>query len=126
MKHIVRTQKAVRGEDHLLENVFAIIDSRIQYIEYQNRKIFDGCVDEKEKPITRLSMPFLNESKRLVNNFEYLLEQISRSSRSMKLLLFLRTRLIRENARVVLDLLTNSQYLDYSEDRLQQILSIEH
>ncbi|MEL6866999.1 MAG: hypothetical protein AAFP19_21420, partial [Bacteroidota bacterium] len=66
------------------------------------------------------------ESKRLITNFDSLLEQISRSSRSVKLLLFLRTRLIRENARIVLDLLTNSRYLNYSEDSLQRILSIKH
>ncbi|MEL6867365.1 MAG: hypothetical protein AAFP19_23265, partial [Bacteroidota bacterium] len=66
MKHVLkRTSKTAGGEDHLLDNVFAIIDSRLQYIEYQNKKIFDAYV-EKRSDLGRsmLSMPFLNESKR--------------------------------------------------------------
>ena len=124
MKHYKEAGRKRAPDNSLLENVYAIIDSRIQYLEYQNERLFRQHTELESQSVNTSdsSLPLLIGSKKLINNFESLLDQITSSNHTLKLLLFLRTRLIKENARVVLELLTDNRFLDYSEDRLQQFL----
>jgi len=89
----------------LKEAVFAIIDSRIQFIEYEQSNLVN---QHEESP--------LNEQ------LEKLIRKIEHFSRSLKLLLLLRSRLNLQNASTILDLLTNGKYLSYSVETLTQAL----
>ncbi|MEM1318637.1 MAG: hypothetical protein AAGG75_00205 [Bacteroidota bacterium] len=128
MKHARKLSKTVplpTMEYSLLESVYAIIDSRIQFLEYQNDKLFRSYLKKGEEDADVLHLNLNSGPRSLLNNFEDLLGQIAKSSRSVKLLLFLRTHLLTENARLVLDLLTSDKYLNYSEDTLNQMLALE-
>ena len=89
----------------LKEAVFAIIDSRIQFIEYEQNTLVS---QHEESP--------LNEK------LEKLIKKIEHFSRSLKLLLLLRSRLNLDNASMILELLTNGKYLSYSVETLTQVL----
>ena len=89
----------------LKEAVFAIIDSRIQFIEYEQSNLVNQYEDSP-----------LNEQ------LEKLIRKIGHFSRSLKLLLLLRSRLNLQNASTILDLLTNGKYLSYSVETLTQAL----
>lgn len=89
----------------LKEAVFAIIDSRIQFIEYEQSNLVSR---HEESP--------LNEQ------LEKLIKKIEHFSRSLKLLLLLRSRLNLDNASTILELLTNGKYLSYSVETLTQAL----
>lgn len=88
---------------NLKEAVYAIIDSRIQFIEYEQKNIVD-------------------QHSGLNEQLENLIKKIEQFSRSLKLLLLLRSNLKQDNANTILDLLTNSKYLGYSVEHLSQIL----
>lgn len=122
MEHAINTlsNKTPRMESSLVESVFAIIDSRIQYLEYQNDKRFKSYFKNKEQEdIVNLE---LQKSQSLLNNFEDFLTHLSSSSKSIKKLLFLRNSLLIENAGLVLDLLTDDHYLRFTEERLNLLL----
>ncbi len=127
MKHAIDIAPALARLDveySLLESVYAIIDSRIQFLEYQNDKLFKSYLKKDKKGLGTdvLHLNINSEPRFLLNNFESLLGQVSKSSKSVKLLLFLRTHLLKENANKVLDLLTNDKYLNYSEGNLYGML----
>ncbi|MEM9823797.1 MAG: hypothetical protein AAF985_22120 [Bacteroidota bacterium] len=89
----------------LKEAVFAIIDSRIQFIEYEQSNLVKQHEDSP-----------LNE------RLEKLIRKIEQFSRSLKLLLLLRSHLNLENAKTIFDLLTNGKYLSYSVESLTHLL----
>ncbi|MEM9919642.1 MAG: hypothetical protein AAF990_16215 [Bacteroidota bacterium] len=118
------------GFTDLTDQVFAIIDSRIQYLEYENDRMLTGCFEKKPpeetaaiKPTT-IERPKKKDAGRMINNFDSLLAHARNTGHSLKLLFFLRTHLLRENARVVLDLLTNNRYLKYNEEHLGFLLQV--
>ena len=126
MEHAINTIKLPKKgmEYNLLESVYAIIDSRIQYLEYQNDKLFKSYL-RKEKRGTQediLTLDLRTESQFLLNNFEKLLSHLAISSKSVKLLLLLRNCLLKDNANLILELLTNDTYLKLSEEKLNHLL----
>ena len=127
MEHAIETIKSPKKgmEYNLLESVYAIIDSRIQYLEYQNNKLLKSYLGEREQVGREdLLTPDLGtESQFLVNNFEELLNHLAISSKSVKLLLLLRNYLLKDNAGLILELLTNNKYLKLSEEKLSRMLN---
>ncbi|MFK8104986.1 MAG: hypothetical protein AB8G15_20885 [Saprospiraceae bacterium] len=103
--------------DQLTEQVYAIIDSRIQYLEFRASKFYQTYTDKNE----RLTNPSA-KSNLIFNQFEQLLSGINQLSKSLKLLSLLRTKLIKDNARTILYLLTNNKYLNHTEESLKRIL----
>ena len=95
------------GEDRLLDNVYAIIDSRIQYLEYQKETLMTKCL------ISQTGHQASNELSPL---------KVSKMTHSVRLLLFIRSNLLQHNAQIVLGLLTDSLYLNYSEEHLRNML----
>ena len=103
--------------NQLTEHIYAIIDSRIQYLEYRATKSYQSYSEKNES-----SASTLNKTRNTISHFEQMLTSISNLNKSLKLLTLLRTRLIEENARMILYLLTNNKYLSHTEEALKRML----
>ncbi|MEO1518812.1 MAG: hypothetical protein AAFV95_27605 [Bacteroidota bacterium] len=123
MKQLYSQKKRV-GYTDLIDQVFAIIDSRIQYLEYENDQMLRGCFDGPAPSDTEQTDSKPSGSGGIVHHFDTFMAHARDIGRSLKLLFFLRTHLLRENARIVLDLLTNNRYLKYNEEHLGFLLQL--
>lgn len=93
-------------EDILLEQVYGIIDSKIQYMEFQTNKMVQTI---------GLSLDFKKLEEDDQNyQYEQLLFQMETYSKMIRLLLILRVNLKKQNALFILDLLSNNKFLTYS------------
>jgi len=101
----------------LFNDVFQILDSRIQYIEYQLSKLSRQSIQPNQQ--TTLS------SSEGLFSIEIIFKQIELHNRSLKLLLILRSKLNTLNAPVIFGLLTDSKYLDYDEFDLKEELGTD-
>ena len=100
-----------------LNDVFQILDSRVQYIEYQLSKLSRQSLLSNQS--TALTEP---ES---LFSIEITFKQIELHNRSLKLLLLLRSKLNVLNAQIIFELLTDSKFLDYDESDLKEALGEE-
>lgn len=100
----------------LFNDVFQILDSRIQYIEYQLSKLSRQSLLSSQN--ATLAEPALF-------SIETTFKQIELHNRSLKLLILLRSRLSILNAPVIFELVTDSKYLDYDEEDLRMELEEE-
>jgi hypothetical protein len=110
----------------LLNDVFQILDSRIQYIEYQSSKLSrQSLLFHKNNPATNSSIGTgsLTNAESLFS-IEMTFKQIELHNRSLKLLLLLRKNLTVLNAPIIFELLTDSKFLDYDEEELTKQLCV--
>lgn len=111
----------------IIKDVYSIIDSRIQYIEYQAhcrlRNSISNSVRESSCEISIASND--NTSAMLASNFDQMLTFVSGLEMPLKLLQILRTWLREDNLALVMSLLYNNTYLKYSEDHLEKMLKEE-
>ncbi len=101
----------------LFNDVFQILDSRIQYIEYQLSKLSRQSLLSNQNTMLAKSSLF---------SIETTFKQIELHNRSLKLLILLRSRLRVLNAPVIFELLTDSKYLECDEDYLRMELTEEN
>ena len=107
----------------LLEQVYSILDSRIQFIDYQVHNYFNDCTNcDASASIEALAYHGPSTTKTLINNLDNLLQFTGQMQEDLKLLQILRVWLKEETVQIILDLLTNNKYLKYSEDRLVHLL----
>lgn len=97
--------------ENLFEEVYVILDSRIQYLEYKANNLMDYCLPKN-----------LDVKASITQSFEQMMTKLKELSRSLKLLQILKSWLYKENASLVFDLLTNDKYLKYSEQKLERII----
>jgi len=94
----------------LIETVFAIIDSRIQFIEYEQNSLLK---DYKNSPPDNTSKQ-LSESEifnlQLSSKLDKMIEKIEAFSKHLRLLTILRSHLKADNANLIFNLLTNNHY----------------
>ena len=96
----------------LLEQVYSILDSRIQFIDYQVHNYFNDCTNcDTSASIEALAYHGPSTTKSLINNLDNLLQFTGQMQEDLKLLQILRVWLKEETVQVVLDLLTNNKYL---------------
>ena len=100
----------------LLSDVFQILDSRIQYIEYQLRKL--------SRQSNRTDTKQLDSEHSSLYSMEMIFKQIELHNRSLKLLHLLRSKLNALNAPIIFQLLSDSKFLDYNEEELKKQLGI--
>ncbi len=93
----------------LLQEVYTILDSRIQYIEYQAQNQFKFKKSREN-------------SDSLINNFEQMLSLVKELNRRLKLLQILKSWLKDDTVQIIFQLLTNKKYLNFSEENLEEIL----
>ena len=107
----------------LLEQVFSILDSRIQFIDFQVQRYFNSCtssINNSSKNEFTYCGP--SSSNLLVNNLEQLLNFTEELQNDLKLLQTLKAWLKEETVQDILELLTNNKYLGYSEAKLDHLL----
>ena len=115
------SSNAGRLAESVVENVYSIIDSKIQYLDYQTKELVrplsEGNIQKKTVTGETSSDSFvsLHEAEQLFLHFE-------RQSRLKKLLLLTRRYLDDGNALLILSLLENDILLNFSERDLVFIL----
>lgn len=103
----------------LLEQVFSILDSRIQFIDFQVQRYFTSCTSTiEETSKNEISYCGPSRSNSLINNLDQLLSFTEELQNDLKLLQTLRAWLKEETVQEILDLLTNNKYLSFSEEDL--------
>ncbi|MFT5166540.1 MAG: hypothetical protein ACI8P3_001772 [Saprospiraceae bacterium] len=124
MTHYQNTHGVFRTErDPLIEQVFSILDSRIQFIDFQVQRYFQSCTsDICEAPKNEFTYSGPSSSSILVNNLDQLLNFTEELQNDLKLLQTLKAWLKDETVHDILDLLTNNKYLQYSEEKLDYFL----
>ena len=107
----------------LLEQVFSILDSRIQFIDHQVQRYFSSCTaDFSSSPSSSIQYSGPTISGLLVDNFDQLLSFTEKLQNDLKLLQILKAWLNEDSVQEILDLLTNNKYLNYSEENLEHLL----
>ncbi len=93
----------------LASTVFSILDSRIQFLEYQ---------------INVQLAPQNQSSQNHLKVYEEFMDFYAKTSRALKLLQILKEWVRADNASTVFHLLQNDEYLNYSENQLERKIRI--
>ena len=127
MKHYLQTNEPIHSSTNpLLDQVYSILDSRIQFIDYQVDNYFNSCTNcDVSASIEEVTYHGPSTAKSLMTNFDNLLQFTGQLQDDLKLLQILRAWLKEETLEIVLDLLTNNKYLSYSEGNLEHLLKKE-
>lgn len=121
-------QQALLSPNRLLKDVYSIIDSRIQYIEYQAHcRLKNSIHSSSLRPNTEISNSRTVNctSDHLANNFDQMLTFVDSLTIPLKLLQILKSWLKEDNISLIMTLLYNNTYLEYSEEHLESILKNE-
>ena len=114
------------GTNAFVEGIYSIIDSKIQYLDYQTRELLSPLTGEKTpkdlKSTKEKTLKDLKKAEQWFLAFE-------KYSKIKKILLLLKKHLLRnkenpEKAMLVLSLLANDQYITISQKDLEYRLGI--
>jgi len=111
-------------KEDLINDIFGIIDTKIQYIEYQTEVVTSSFVDisllsqKKNRPFGN---GFQVETSIMANN-KRILFKLGEFSATIKLLLLLRNNLDAANAALVFDLLTDNRFTQLTDQELKQAI----
>lgn len=127
MEHYLPMEGSIPSyPDPLLEQVYSIIDSRIQFIDFQVNNYFNDCVEPCHSPASEnIAYHGPTITKTLVENFDNLLQFTWQLQTDLKLLQILRAWLDEKTVQTILDLLTDNKYLGFSENKLESLLKKE-
>ncbi len=102
----------------MLSAAYAVLDSKIQHIEYQAQCNLDDCVcGRSARP-----GPAADKATTLTQNFEWMLQQINTRNNELKQLQIMKCWLREENLNKVMELLHNDSYREHSEKSLEKLL----
>lgn len=99
-----------QSQASLASTVFSILDSRIQFLEYQINVQF---------------APQNQSSQNHLAAYENFMKFYEKTSKSLKLLQILKEWVRRDNASTIFHLLQNDEYLNYSENQLERKIRIK-
>ena len=123
MRHYQNTIRTYSSETTLLmEQVFKILDSRIQFIDFQVQCYFNSCTSEFNENLTNQTVPSSSASNSLVNNLDQILRDTEKLQNDLKILQMLKAWLKEETVQDILDLLTNNKYLSFSQENIEYLL----
>jgi len=113
----MKNQLTTASDNALVEHVYAFIDSKLQFINYQIETAVKSYeVNDSISPVH--SLLSLNPTRR----FEEVLASIEVHSKTKGKLLLMRSKLGLHNARLSFSLLTDNNYMVYTEKRLDKML----
>ena len=118
--HITNISKQENGEP-IIEEVYGIIDTKIQYIDYLTNKAVQPFINQESisgGSTFAKSRPIYSKG----NNDDNFLNQIEANSKQKHLLLIIRTTLCIENAQAAFELLTDNKFLNHTEKTLSKCL----
>lgn len=122
MKKGTCTPKAGKTTVSIVENIYSIIDSKIQYLDYQTRELIRPLTGENtQKDQVSVSKKGPIDLK----NEEQWFLAFEKYSKIKKALLLLRNYLNKENAFLVLSLLADNQLINFSQKDLEYKLGIK-
>jgi len=107
-----------KSDSALVEHVYAFIDSKLQFINYQ----IDTAVKSFEVNDSISPSPLQNLPHNSTTRFEKVLASIESHSKTKGKLLLMRSKLSIHNARLSFSLLTDNKYMIYTEKRLKGML----
>lgn len=113
----MRYQVTTESDSLLIEHVYAFIDSKLQFINYQIDTAVKSFEVNDSVTIRLPSLPHNSTSR-----FEKVLASIESHSKTKGKLLLMRSKLGTHNVRLSFDLLTDNKYLVYSEKQLTSML----
>ncbi|MFT6319965.1 MAG: hypothetical protein ACJAT4_000887 [Granulosicoccus sp.] len=104
------TKTTLKSQPSLASTVFSILDSRIQFLEYQINVQFS---------------PQNQSSKNHLTAYENFMAFYEKTSTALKLLQILKEWVRADNASTIFHLLQNDDYLNYSETQLERKIRIK-
>ncbi|MEM6318546.1 MAG: hypothetical protein AAF960_12820 [Bacteroidota bacterium] len=114
--------KVGRTSPSMVENIYSIIDSKIQYLDYQTRELLRPLIGENTQ---RDNKSHQNTGPKDLQMTEKWFLAFEQHSRVKKTLLLLRNYLDKENALLVLSLLADDQLAQLSQKDLEYKLGIQ-
>jgi len=105
----------------MVEHVYGIIDSKLQFLDYQIKETIKNQFGELPNEIGERNFLAPNISSSLDTNHK-LLDTIEAYSKNLRLLLLMRTTLTYLSAETAFYLLTSERYLDFTESQLTVIM----
>lgn len=104
----------------MVEHVYGIIDSKIQFMDFQIKEMIKTKLGKSphEIMIQEDLLPSLDDFP----NDDRILDFLEAYSRNISLLLLMRTSLTYLSAETAFHLLTNDKYMDFTEAQLRTIL----
>ena len=111
----------------LTEQIYAIIDTKIQYIDYQTNKMISSMlgnsVNDAPKPSKQLDDFFKFDKAH--SNCDSFLDRMEEYSKTKRLLLIMRSQISDENAKFILGLLSDNTFLKFDEKYLKILFKVE-
>lgn len=101
----------------LRQTVLSIISSRLQYIKHKQEKLFS-----KKDEVTGNDVPMQITDENSAVIAHHFLLKFEEYSRSIRLLLLMRSMLRPRNTVTIFELLTDDRYLKYSPEILRSLL----
>lgn len=114
-----RNSIAISNES-LLEYIFSIIDSKLQFTSEQMNLAIHKMENESGLDHMSSGNPQMKLEK---NSKEFLLQNIEKYATTVRLLLYLRTSVNPVNVKIVFELLTGNKFLDHTEKSLKESLN---
>jgi hypothetical protein len=104
----------------MVEHVYGIIDSKIQFMDFQIKEMIKTILGTSPKEILNQE-DFLSTLDDFPND-DKILNFLEAYSRNISLLLLIRTNLNYLSAETAFNLLTNDKYMDFTECQLRAVL----
>lgn len=105
----------------MVEHVYGIIDSKIQFMDFQIKEMIKTKFGKLPEEISE-GINYLPAHIEYLPDDEKILASLEAYSRNISLLLLMRTTLTYLSAETAFYLLTNDKYLDFTDKQLRIIL----
>ena len=105
----------------MVEHVYGIIDSKIQFMDFQIKEMIKTKFGKTPDEISE-GLNFLPDHIKDLPEDDRILASLEAYSRNISLLLLMRTTLTYVSAETAFYLLSNDKYLDFADDQLRIIL----
>jgi len=119
---VTKCLKRNSGSYAIMDNILGIIDSKIQYIDYQTNQAIQSCTNTVYSNCTEEELEVLIATETFSNDNNKVLDHLETYSKQISMLLIIRTRLTKLNTALAFELLSCNKYLTYSEQVLQRLM----
>lgn len=106
----------------MVEHVYGIIDSKLQFLDYQIKSTIKNQFGELPAEIEERDFLAPKIAHSLDDDNDRILDTIEAYSKNLRLLLLMRTTLSYLSAETAFYLLTSERYLDFTEEQLAAIM----
>ncbi len=108
----------------LIEQIYGIIDTKIQYIDYQTNRLVNNLIgfDINNVPKPDQNVADFDDLDRAHSRCDSFLTQMEQYSKTKRLLLLMRSYLSEINASIILELLSENRFRKYDDKELKRYL----